>query len=746
LPDGDPPKGPAAAPVIPTVGKRPKLLRQFELIDKVRSYDPTADEALLNRAYVYAMRMHGAQMRASGDPYFAHPIEVAGILTDYRLDTATIVTALLHDVIEDTPVTRADIDNLFGSEIGELVEGVTKLSKLELSSEHLRQAENLRKFILAISKDVRVLMVKLADRLHNMRTLHYIKSPAKRERIARETLDIYAPLARSIGVNRICTELEELAFEHLNPVARDAIYRRLDKLRHDQGGAVSMVSGEISSRLEAATIPARVFGREKHPYSIWRKLQRKSIGFSQLSDIFAFRVIVDTEDDCYRALGVIHRTWPSVPERFKDFISTPKRNNYRSLHTTVVGPRGMRIEMQIRTEAMDRVAEEGVAAHWRYKDKSYGFDAEHQAAEGGRDPLVNLRHLVQVLEHGGDAEELVEHTKLEMFLDQAFVFTPKGRLVSLPTGAMPLDFAYALHTDIGDTTIGVKINGELKPLRTVLVNGDVVEVIRGGKPVVPADWRSITVTGRARSAIRRHIRQTEKEEFIRLGRATVDQVFEAAGKTRKDVSMRAALDRFAVASEEELFGAVGRGRVLAAQVLEAVFPGLKAAEKAAASARQPIEGGRNAKLYVRGGGLTPGVSIHFGQCCSPVPGDRIVGILGEDGKGLTVHTIDCEKLADFEEREDVWRDLQWTPEAERNAVARARLTATIRNSPGVLGQVCTIIGEAGGNIVQMRMHHRQNDFFDVDLDVDVNDAKHLTHIAAALRANPSVETVDRTKA
>jgi GTP pyrophosphokinase/guanosine-3',5'-bis(diphosphate) 3'-pyrophosphohydrolase len=689
--------------------------------------------------------MHGAQKRASGDPYFAHPIEVAGILTDYRLDTATIVTALLHDVIEDTAVTRAEIEELFGAEIAELVEGVTKLSKLELSAEHLRQAENLRKFILAISRDVRVLMVKLADRLHNMRTLHFIKHPAKRERIARETLDIYAPLARSIGMHRICAELEEIAFEHLNPVARDAIIRRLEVLRQKQGGAVSLVSSEVASKLESAGIPARVFGREKHPFSIWRKLQRKSIGFSQLSDIYAFRVIVDSEDDCYRALGVIHRTWPSVPERFKDFISTPKRNNYRSLHTTIVGPKGMRIEMQIRTESMDLVAEEGVAAHWRYKNESYGFDAEHQREAGGRDPLVNLRHLVQVLEHGGEAEELVEHAKLEMFLDQVFVFTPKGKLVSLPRGAMPLDFAYALHTDIGDTCIGVKINGELKPLRTHLNNGDVVEVIRGGKPVVPPDWRSLTVTGRARSAIRRHIRQTEKEEFTRLGRAAIDQIFEAASRSRKDVSLRPALDRFAVGSEDDLFEAVGRGRVSPPQVLDAIFPGLKAAEREAATARHRIEGGAQARLYVRGGGLTPGVSIHFGQCCSPVPGDRIVGILESDGRGLTVHTIDCETLEAYEDREELWRDLQWTPEAERNSTARARLRATIRNAPGVLGQVCTVIGEAGGNIVGLRMHHRQSDFFDVDFDVEVNDARHLTHIAAALRANPSVETVDRAK-
>jgi GTP pyrophosphokinase/guanosine-3',5'-bis(diphosphate) 3'-pyrophosphohydrolase len=691
------------------------------------------------------MRVHGSQMRASGDPYFAHPIEVAGILTEYRLDTASIVTALLHDVIEDTPVTRAEIDQLFGEEVGELVEGVTKLSRLELAAEHTRQAENLRKFILAISKDVRVLMVKLADRLHNMRTLQFIKSQDKRERIARETLDIYAPLARSIGCHRICTELEELAFQHLNPIARDAIVRRLETLRTAQGGAVAVVSGEISSKLEAAGLSARVLGREKHPYSIWRKLQRKSIGFSQLSDIYAFRVIVDTESDCYHALGVIHRVWPCVPERFKDFISTPKRNNYRSLHTTVVGPRGMRIEMQIRTEAMDRVAEDGVAAHWRYKDQSYGFDAEAMEAEGGRDPLINLRHLVQVLEHGGDAEDLVEHAKLEMFLDQVFVFTPKGRLISLPRGAMPLDFAYAVHSDVGDTAVGVKVNGELKPLRTPLQNGDVVEVIRGAKPVAHPEWQSLAVTGRARSAIRRHIRQTEKEEFVRLGRGSVDQTFERAGRSRADVSMRPALDRFAVPGEDELFGAVGRGRITPMQVLEAVFPGLKETEKAAASARRRIEDGKGARLYVRGGGLTPGVTLHFCDQCDPVPGDRIVGILRDDGQGLAVHAIDCAQLAEFEDRDDLWRDLQWTPEAERNTISQARLRATVRNAPGVLGQTCTIIGEAGGNIVGLRMHLRPSGFFDVDIDMDVRDARHLTNIAAALRACPAVETVERPR-
>ena len=691
------------------------------------------------------MRMHGAQLRASGDPYFAHPIEVAGIVTEYRLDTAAVVTALLHDVIEDTPVSRADIAQIFGEEVATLVEGVTKLSKLEFSVEATRQAENLRKFILAISKDVRVLLVKLADRLHNMRTLEFIKSPAKRERIARETLDIYAPLARSIGVHRICSELEELSFQHLNPTARAAIVRRLEALRASQGEAVETLSHEITESLEEAGIAASVYGREKKPYSIWRKLQRKSVGFSAMADIYAFRVIVESEDDAYRALGVIHRAWRCVPERFKDYISTPKRNNYRSLHTTVVGPSGLRVEMQIRTEAMDRVNEEGVAAHWRYKTGAYQFDREGSLAQGGVDPLQNLRHLVQMLEHGGDAEELVEHAKLEMFLDQVFVFTPKGRLISLPQGAMPLDFAYAVHTDVGDTAIGVKVNGELKPLRTVLQNGDVVQVIRGPKPTTAPDWRSLTVTGRARSAIRRHIRSVEKEEFTRLGRAAVEQAFVRAGKSLAEVSLRPALDRYAATADDDLYDRVGRGRVAAAAVLVEVFPGLKDSERAAAAARVRIEDGKSARLYVRGGGLTPGISLHFAGCCSPVPGDRIVGILQPGGEGLAVHTIDCARLAEFEDSEELWRDLHWTPEAERHTVSRTRILATAKNAPGVLGQACTLIGDAGGNIVNMKMTHRQSDFFDVEFEIDVVDARHLTHIAAALRACPSVETVDRVK-
>ena len=713
------------------------------MVERVRAYDPSADEALINRAYVYAVRMHGNQKRASGDPYFAHPIEVAGILTDYRLDTASIVTALLHDVIEDTDVSRAEIDRLFGEEVGELVEGVTKLSRLEATADYKRQAENLRKFILAVSKDVRVLLVKLADRLHNMRTLQFIKSPAKRERIARETLDIYAPLARSIGCHRICSELEELAFTHLNPKARDAILRRLEGLREGQGGAIALAATEVAKALEAANIRCRVVGREKNAYSIWRKLQRKSLGFAQLSDIYGFRVIVESEEDCYRALGIIHRAWPCVPDRFKDFISTPKRNNYRSIHTTVVGPRAMRIEMQIRTEAMDRVAEQGVAAHWRYKNETYAFDPESAAEAGGADPLLNIRQLVQVLEQGGDADDLLEHAKLDMFLDQVFVFTPKGRLVSLPSGAMPLDFAYAVHTNVGDTCLGVKVNGELRPLRTVLTNGDVVEVVRGATPSTPVDWPSLTVTARARSAIRRHMRQSERGEYQRLGKSALEDTFTRAGKVLSEVSMRPALDRFAASAESEIFQAVGRGRIAPTQILEAVFPGLAETARAAATARIRIDD-RLAPMYLRGSGLKDGETLHFAQCCNPLPGERIVGIAQADNS-LAIHTIDCGALAQYEDQESLWRDLQWTVEAERNTLSDARLNATIRDAPGVMGQACTIIGEAGGNIIGVNMRHRHSDFFDVDFDIEVKDARHLTHIAAALRANPSIETVERAR-
>lgn len=729
---------PAAVKPVP----RPKFLRQVELIDRVAAYDPTVDEAMLNRAYVYAMRMHGAQLRASGDPYFAHPIEVAGILTDYKLDAAAIATALLHDTIEDTPATHQEISEKFGEDIAQMVEGVTKLTRLELQSEYTKQSENLRKFILAISKDIRVLLVKLADRLHNMRTLHFV-APEKRERISRETLEVYAPLARSIGCNRFATELEDLAFSFINPLAHQAIVQRLEEMRREKGDAVRAIAKDVAAKLEKQGMFARVSGREKSPYSIWKKLQRKSQGFNQLSDIYAFRVVVSTPDDCYRALGIIHRALPVVQERFKDFISTPKSNNYRSLHTTVVGHKGLRIELQIRTEEMDRVAEEGVAAHWGYKNATYGFDEEAATADGGRNPMNSLRDIVSIVENGGDSEDWVEHAKMEMFLDQVFVFSPKGKLVSLPRGAMPLDFAFAMHTEIGETAIGAIINGEHRPLRTVLQNGDQVEIIRGQDARVNQDWFSLTVTGKARSAIRRHMRQSERGDFIKVGRTAIERAAAQVDKRLNDISWRTAFERFHVSSEDELFELCGRGKIFPAKILEAIFPGLKLPLLLSADTLTRIRDGEGGLAFVRGSALRGSRNILFSKCCRPVPGDRIVGIVEDDG--VHVHSIDCETLEALDDDKEAWIDLHWTLNAEKNTLSVARIRVNMKNEPGVLGQACTLIGEAKGNIVNIQIAPNAVDFLDIDFDIEVVDARHITNISAALKTSPMIESVDRVR-
>lgn len=719
------------------------FLRQYELIDRVKAYDPHADVDMINRAYVYATKMHGEQMRLSGDPYYAHPIEVAGILTELRLDSASIVTALLHDVIEDTESTWTEIAEKFSPEVADLVDGVTKLGQVELNSERTKQAENLQKFILAISKDVRVLLVKLADRLHNMRTLQHHPKLEKRQRIARETLEIYAPLARRIGVNRFCSELEDLSFKHLNPAAYETITNRLASLRGERGDHVAQVTYELTELLEKEGVAARVYGREKSPYSIWRKLERKSVSFQELADIYAFRVIVEDEAETYRTLGVIHRRWRCMPERFRDFISVPKPNNYRSLHTTIIGPDQMRVELQIRTEEMEAVAEHGVAAHWRYKDNTYAFDADEAKRIGG-DPLARLRPFVEILEHGGDPDEFLEHAKMEMFTDQVFTFTPRGKLVPLPAGAMPLDFAYAIHTDIGDTCVGCRINGRERPLSTVLDNGDVVEILRAGTPAPIDGWQELAITGRARSAIRRLVRSTERQEFLKIGRVIAEAVFRREGKDIKKVSFEDALQRLELADEDELYLELGRGRMTGAELMDAVFPGRKDSKRGKLRRRWLMREDR-AQLYVRGKekDLTPGVTLHFAQCCSPLPGDRIVGILQPE-IGVEVHTIDCDRLAEYEDDKDRWVDLAWTPAAEQTT-ALSRVLVTVSHEPGVLAEIAQVVGENNGNITDVSTLRRSTDFFEMSLDVEVIDAKHLSHIIAALRASKSVVSAKRAQ-
>jgi GTP diphosphokinase / guanosine-3',5'-bis(diphosphate) 3'-diphosphatase len=727
-----------AAPAAP---KRATFLRQFELVERVHAYDPTADEAAINRAYVYATVKHGGQKRHSGDPYFAHPIQVAGILTEYRLDVATIIAGLLHDTVEDTDATIEEIRAKFGDTIAELVEGVTKLSKLEQQTVENTQAANLQKFILAMSKDVRVLLVKLADRLHNMRTLKHHPKPESRKRIALETMDIYAPLARRIGMDRMAGELEDLSFKEAYPDVFAALSERTSKLSAEKGHVVKKVSDRLRETLADFRPPARVYGREKTVHSIWRKLRRKSMQFSDLADIYAFRVVVDSPAQCYEALGRIHAIWRCVPEALEDYISNPKPNGYRSIHTIVIGPGNVRMEIQIRTQLMDWEAEMGVAAHWRYKNESYGFDEEGAAAKG-IDPREAVRSLLEIAEHGGDLNEYIEHTKLEMYSDHVFAYTPRGRLIALPQGATALDFAYAVHSELGDRCIGARLNGEDRPLRTPLQNGDVVEIVTSQRAAPVPGWASLTKTGRAKSAQRRLERLARREEFIRLGRGFVEVALKRIGHDLQDTDLEEAVARLQCDTVDDLFFDVGEGRLKPADVAAAAFPGLTERIQNE-EARAPIEDVK-ARAFVSGGDLTPGVSLHFAPCCSPIPGDRIVGVL-EGGAGVVIHTIDCETLAARDAESVEWIDLAWTDEAKAHGLAVSRILAVVQNTKGALAQLCKIIAENDGNILNVRTAKRAEDFFDLVFDVEVADLKHMTNILAAMRSSKMVRDVERAR-
>ena len=713
------------------------MIRQFELVERVRSYDPGADEDILNRAYVYAMKMHGTQKRESGDPYFAHPIEVAGILTDLKLDDDSIVTALLHDIVEDTDATLDDVEHLFGKDISRLVDGVTKLTRLELQSEQTKYAENFRKLLLAMSEDIRVLLVKLADRLHNMRTLHYVQSEEKRRRIARETMEIYAPLAERIGMQRFKDELEDLAFAELNRDARDSIEARLQFLKQADEDLPARIVDELRRTLSEDGVEAWVSGRVKSPYSIWRKTQRRNVAFEQLSDIIAFRVVVESIGDCYHALGVLHNRYPVVPGRFKDYISTPKPNGYRSLHTGIIGPQRHRIELQIRTREMHEVAEYGVAAHWKYKQMAQHVDGRQYRW---------LRELLDILEHASNPEEFLEHTKLEMFQDQVFCFTPKGDLIALPSGATPVDFAYAVHSEVGDTCVGSKVNGRMVPLRTQLKNGDQVEIVTSKAQTPSPDWEAFVVSGKAKACIRRFIRLKEREQYAELGRQMLQKVFRNEGYDFTEKAVEGVLKKFRLDSVLDLYSAVGQGMRSARDVLVAVFPGVKEAEKSdtvisLGRARSRQKAAKDTAVPIKG--LIPGMAVHFAHCCHALPGDRIVGIV-TTGKGVTVHTIDCETLESFQDTPERWVDLAWDS-AGADGQHLGRLHVVVANEPGSLGTLSTIIGKNLGNISNLKITNRSLDFFEMLIDVEVTDVKHLTNIIAALRATPVISSVERAR-
>ncbi len=694
------------------------VLRQYELLEKVRSYDADADEAMINRAYVFSMQKHGSQKRASGDPYFSHPIEVAGILTDLRLDDETIVTAILHDTIEDTVATPEEIERVFGRNIARLVDGVTKLSKIEAQSESQRAAENLRKFLLAMSGDIRVLLVKLADRLHNMRTLHFIRNQDKRKRIARETMDIYAPLAERIGMYEFMQEMQTLAFRELEPDAYASISRRLEQLHKGDGDLIERIGRGIKAHLEAHGVEAEVQGREKHPYSIWRKMAERHVSFEQLSDVMAFRAIVDSLDECYRTLGLIHQRWPMVPGRFKDYISTPKRNGYRSLHTSVIHDEQMRIEIQIRTREMHVQAEHGLAAHWAYKEGKPAAKTQH--------PWIS--DLIEILDHAGSAEELLEHTRMAMYQDRIFAFTPKGELIQLPKGATPVDFAYAVHTDLGDQTVGAKVNGRVMPLRTPLDNGDQVEILVSKAQHPQPSWLNFVVTGKARAKIRRFVKSKEREETVALGRKIFEEIVQRLPGALGWEAMAEALKRLNLHDDDSLMEAIALKRIDDVHVMEALMPG----STGVAGVQPPPQ-----RQAISIKGLTPGVAFDLAECCHPIPGDRIVG-LRREGTGIEVHTIGCHRLADGVDAD--WVDLAWGDESDGGT---ARLCVVIKNEPGSLATITGVLGNHGANIVSLDQTNRDGAFHTFNLDVEVHNVQHLMRILAGLRATDVVSTAER---
>jgi GTP diphosphokinase / guanosine-3',5'-bis(diphosphate) 3'-diphosphatase len=721
------------------------MMRQFELVERVKSYDPEADEDAINRAYVYAMKMHGVQKRASGDPYFSHPIEVAGILTNYKLGTASIVTALLHDIVEDTLATLEDVRDLFGDEVARLVDGVTKLARIQIQNMEDKQAENFRKLLLAMSEDIRVLLVKLADRLHNMRTLSFIKDPVKRRFIANETMEIYAPLAERIGMQEVKTELEDLAFAELHDDVRTSILARLRFLELHGGELVVKIMDELDQVIrKAGTEGGYISGREKTAYSIWRKMQIKEVSFEQLSDIMAFRVMVEKPEDCYRMLGIIHSAYPTVPGRFKDYISTPKRNGYQSLHTSIIGPQRHRIEIQIRTHEMHEVAELGVAAHWRYKTTDlFDMDTNAKSVEGRQ--YSWLRELIEILEHAQSPQEFLEHTKLEMFHDQVFCFTPKGDLIALPRGASPVDFAYAVHTEVGNTCVGAKVNGRIVPLRTPLQNGDQVQVVTSTAQKPSPEWEFFVVTGKARAYIRRRVRDDAHAEYLKLGHEILEKTFSKEGLALSDKALNGVLEKFGVDVIDDLYAKVGEGRMVGREVLVAVYPGMRMygddniVNLSQARLKQSHE--VSGAIAIRG--HTLGMALHVAECCHPLPGDRIIGIVTE-GRGIEVHTVDCEKLEEYTDHPDRWVDLSWDAHKD-NDIHIGRINLIVANEPGSLGALSTVIARNFGNISNIKISKRSKDFFDMTLDIEVKGVKHLTNVIAALRATPAINSVERAR-
>ena len=710
------------------------MLRQVELIEKVKSYDPFVQEELLNKAYVYSMQAHGKQKRASGAPYFSHPLEVAGILADYKFDSKTIITALLHDVVEDTGRDLKDIKVNFGNEISYLVDGVTKLSKFEGRSAKSNQAENFRKLLLATSKDIRVLLVKLADRLHNMRTIAHIKDNEKRKKISFETLEIYAPLAERLGMQEVRTELDDLSFSVIEPEIRDSIVQRLKLLRQQDEDVLQQTIKKIQDLLNEKKINAQIFGREKKPYSIWKKMKVKSVNFSQLSDIMGFTILLEEKDECYNVLGLLHQKYSYVPGRFKDYISTPKPNGYQSLHTTLIGPINRRIEIQIRTFKMNDQADLGVAAHWIYKENLNKNDGKQ---------FKGLRQILDILDQSKEPEEFLEHTKLQMYSDQVFVFTPSGDLISLPKGAMPLDFAFSVHTDIGVNCTGVKINNSIKPLYTKLKNGDQVEILTSNENVISPKWLELSITGKARACIKRYLHVREDEELKILGKEIILNQFKNQKIRFSDENLKTILNNFNLENNEDLFLKVGNGELIPSKIILSLFPEKKLVDSDdKIILLNEVKEKRKNKTSVLLKGLTPGMSVHYANCCNPIPGDSVIAFISH-GKGLMIHLDNCEEIKSMKISKSKMINVRWENFDHKRKSFVAKINVIIKNKIGSLGSLSSIIGKSMSNIRNLKITDRNNDFFKLDVEIDVKNLEHFNKVLVSLRTSEFIENVSR---
>ena len=701
------------------------------LVAALATYNPRSDGVRIRAAHAYAARAHAGQTRRSGEPYITHPAAVAGILAGQRMDDATVITALLHDTVEDTGSTSEEIARLFGPDIAGLVDGVTKLTNFELTSHQTKQAENFRKLFMAMAQDMRVIVVKLADRLHNMRTLGAMPD-AKREQKARETMEIFAPLAGRMGMQSVREELEDLAFQVLDPVARASVMRRFATLRQSQGDVVEEITEDLTALLARSGVPAQVMGRAKRPYSIWRKMEAKDLTFQRLSDIWGFRVVTENEDGCYVALGAIHRRWAAVPGRFKDYISQPKQNGYRSIHTTVSGRDAKRVEIQIRSREMHDVAESGIAAHWSYRD---GAPGQNRFAV---DPSRWVAAMAERFGEGGTGaendEDFLEAVKLEMYADQVFCFTPRGDVVKLPKGATPIDFAYAIHTRIGDACVGARVDGRRQPLTHRLRNGQSVEILtaEGSRP--QGVWLEEVVTGRAKAAIRRSLRAEGRERFIRLGRELARAAFAAAGGEATPRLLTIGAERMGVSDADELLARIGSTEISAREVAAVTLPGGGAApgpDAALLAGADPVVG------------LGPDQRPVRGTCCGPVPGERIIGITFR-GEGVVLHAADCPALMAFEDAPERWVDTRWTP-GRHPPIHPVTLDLTIANTAGVLGRVCTAIGGQGANIADLAFTDAKPDFYRIRVQVEVSDAAHLHRVTTALSAEDDVAEMRRRR-